>query len=233
MKKTIFLTLILTLLLAACGGTAETVPSAGSAETAPNTDSSSETVQDGENSPSFDIGSQELPLSSALAIGTLKLEETTQAVAPDQAADLLPLWQVLNSLTTSDTAAPEEIEAILEQIQETMTDEQMAAIEAMELTGEDMFATIQELGIEFGSSEGLPEGAGTGQGPGGGGFPGGGPPGGGPGGSPGDGFGGSELSPEQIATAQARRAEGGGGFGNRLMTPLVEAVIDLLELKAQ
>jgi len=220
MKKTIFLIIILTLLLAACGGTAETAPSTGSSDTAPNTDI---------NKESFDIESRELPISSALAIGTLKLEETDQAVAPDQAADLLPLWQVLNSLTTSDTAAPEEIEAILEQIQETMTDEQMAAIEAMELTGEDMFATIQELGIEFGSGEGRPEGAGTGQGPGGGGFPGGGPPGSGPGGS----FGGEELSPDQIATAQARRAEGGSGFGSRMLTALIPAVIDLLESKVE
>jgi len=223
MKKTIFLTLILTLLLAACGGTAETASSTDSSA------SSAETAQ-GENGESFDIGSRELPISSALAIGTLKLEDTDQAIASDQAADLLPLWQVLNSLTTSDTAAPAEINAVLEQIQETMTSEQMAAIEAMELTGEDIFATMQELGIEVGGGEGRPEGSGTGQGPGGG-FPGGGPPGGGPGG--GGGFGGSELSPEQIATAQARRAEGGGGFGNRIMASLIPAVIELLESKVQ
>ena len=223
MKKTILLTLILTLFLAACGG---------SAETAPTTDKSADNakaVQEVENSESFDIGSREMPISSALAIGTLKLEETDQAIASDQAADLLPLWQVLNSLTTSDTAPPEEIEAILEQIQETMTAEQLAAIEAMDLTGEDMFATIQEFGIEFGGSEGRLEGSGTGQGPGGGGFPGGGSPGGGPGGD----FVGQELSPEQIATAQARRAEGSGGFGNRLMAPLVEAVIEFLETKVR
>ena len=208
MKITVFLTLILTLFLAACGGSTESDTTAGDIE-------------------QFDPNSFELPLSSTLAIGTLKLEETDQAVAPDQAADLLPLWQVLNSLTTSDTAAQEEIEAILEQIQETMTDEQMAAIEAMELTREDIFTTMQELGLapELGERENAPEGGfGGGQGPGGGGFPGGGP---------GGGFGGEELSPDQIATAQARRAEGGGGFGNRLMTPLVEAIIELLESKVQ
>ena len=212
MKKTIVLALILTLLLAACGGSVETDTTA-------------------ENVEQFDPNSFELPLSSTLAIGTLKLEETDQAIAPDQAADLLPLWQVLNSLTTSDTAAPEEIEAILEQIQETMTDDQMTAIEAMELTREDIFNTMQELGIKFGSGEGRPEDSGTGQGPGGGGFPGGGPPGGGPGG--GGGFGGGEISPEQMATAQARRAEGGGGFGSRMMAPFIPAVIELLEAKVE
>lgn len=62
--------------------------------------------------------------------------------------------------TPSDTAASEEIEAVVEQIQETMTTEQLYAIEAMELTGEDIFATMQDLGIDFGSGEGRPEGDG-------------------------------------------------------------------------
>ena len=211
MKKIIFLTLILTLLLTACGGSTETASST-------NTDTQ------------FDPNSRELQLSTQLAIGTLKLKETDYAVASDQAAELLPLWQVLNSLSTSDSAAPEEVTAITEQIQETMTPEQLQAIEAMELTGEDIFTTMQELGLTNAqvNAEGTPQAGGFGgrQGAGGGGFPGGGPPGGGPGGQ--------EISPEQIATAQARRAENGGGaFGNRMMTPLVQAVIDLLESKAQ
>ncbi|MDK1081339.1 MAG: hypothetical protein QGD88_07650 [Anaerolineae bacterium] len=209
MKKTIFLILILTLLLAACGG-------------------NDEAAQSGENGEQFDFRSQELPLSSTLAIGTLKLEETGQAVASDQAADLLPLWQVLKSLTESDSAAQEEIEAIIGQIQDTMTDEQMSTIEGMELTREDIFTNMQELGIEFsfGDRDGPPEGFGSGQG---GGFPGDGFPGGGPGG----GFRGQEFTPEERATVQARRAEGGGGFRNRLMTPLVEAVIEILQAKVQ
>jgi hypothetical protein len=177
-----------------------------------------------------------------LAIGTLKLEATEYAVASDQATELLPLWQVLNSLSSSDTAAPEELTAITEQIQETMTAEQLQAIEEMGLTQEDMFATMQDLGLvnaPQANVEGTPQpgagfGGGQGQGPDGGFVPGGAPPGGGPGGGegPGGGFGGQGLTQEQIATAQARRAEGGGGFGNRMLTPLVEAVIKLLESKA-
>jgi hypothetical protein len=225
MKKTIFLTIIMTLFMAACRGSVETTQS----------ENDTDAPQSSVNGEGFDIGSQELPQSSALAIGTLKLEGTDQAVAPDQAADLLPLWQVLNSLTTSDTAAQGEIDAVIGQIQDTMTAEQLAAIETMELTGEDLFATMQELGLTTGpqvNAEGTPQagsGFGNGQGPGGG-LPGGGAPGGGPGG----GFGGGEVSPEQMATAQARRAENGGpGFGNRMMTPLVEAVIELLEAKVK
>ena len=221
MKKTIFLILILTLLLTACGGGDESTS---------GTDTNTQ----------FDPNARELPLSTKLAIGTLKLEDTELAVASDQAAELLPLWQVLNNLSSSDSAAPEEITAITEQIQETMSPEQMQAIEEMGLTGQDIFATMQELGLVNApqvNAEGTPmagEGFRGGQGTGGGGFPGGGPPDGGPpGGGPGGGFGGEGLSPEQIATAQARRAEGGGGFGNRMMTPLVEAVIELLETKVQ
>lgn len=209
MKKIIFLTLILTLLLTACGGSTETASSA-------NTDTQ------------FDPNSRELPLSTQLAIGTLKLEDTDQAVASDQAAELLPLWQVLNSLTSSDSAAPEEISAITEQIQETMTPEQLQAIENMGITGQDIFATMQELGLATGRQtnvSGTPQpGTGFGDGQR--------PEGGFPGGGPGGGFGGGDFSPEQMATAQARRAEGGGaGFGNRMLAPLIPAVIELLESK--
>lgn len=228
MNKTIFLTLILALFFAACSGSAELAPSTDNSASNP-----SEAAPSSENGESFDIGSRELPLSSALAIGTLKLEDSDLAVASDQAAELLPLWQVLNNLSASDTAAPEEITAITEQIQETMTEEQLSAIYNMGLTGEDIFATMQELGLVNApqvNAEGTPQpGSGFGgrQGPGGE-LPGAGPGGGGPGGNLG-----SEISPEQLATAQARRAEDGGGFGNRLQTPLIEAVIDLLQSKAQ
>jgi len=223
MKKFLIIPLLLTLglTLAACSGQADATnnPDTGF-QADPNT--------------------RELPLSTKLAIGILKLEGTELAVASDQAADLLPLWQVLNSLSSSDSAAPEEITAITEQIQETMTAEQLQAIEGMELTPEDIFATMQELGLVNApqvNASGTPQpaaGFGGGQGPGGGIVPGDVPPGGGQGAGngPGGGFGGQELNPEQIATAQARRAEGGAGFGNRMLTPLVEAVIKLLESKA-
>ena len=172
-----------------------------------------------------------------MALGTLKLDNTDLAIASDQAADLLPLWQVLSNLSGSDSASQVEIDSLIEQIQDTMTPEQIAAIEDMNLTQADIFATMQELGLANApqvNAQGTPQAGGFGNGqrrngdiPEGG-FPGGGPPDGGPGG----GFGGEGLSPDQIATAQARRAEnGGGGFGNRLMTPLVEAVINLLESK--
>jgi len=221
MKKSFLIILLLSLTLAACGGNSSSTP-----QTSTGTQ--------------FDPNSRELPLATKLAIGTLKLEGTEYEIASDQAADLLPLWQVLNNLDGSDSAAPEEITAVTEQIQASMTSQQLQAIDDMGLTGQDIFATMQDLGLDNApqvNPSGTPQAGGRfngGQGPDGGfsgGFPGGGPPGDGPGGS--SGFGGNGFSPEQIATAQARRAENGagGGFGNRLMTPLVEAVIKLLETK--
>ena len=223
MKRIIFPILILTLMLTACGSKTQAATGTGT------------------GNQQFDPNARELPLSTKLAIGTLKLEKTDLAVASDQAAELLPLWQVLNNLSSSDSAAPEEVTAITDQIQETMTPDQLQAIDEMNLTGQDIFATMQELGIAGGprvNAQGTPQAGGSNNGqrsnggfqggPPNGGFPGGGAPGGGPGREFG---GGQNFTPEQIATAQARRAAGGGGFGNRMMTPLVEAVIKLLESK--
>jgi len=63
-----------------------------------------------------------------------------------QAAKLLPLWQVYSGLLTSDTAAQTEIDALIEQIQDTMTAEQIKAINAMDLTQQDVLAVMQEQG---------------------------------------------------------------------------------------
>jgi len=214
-KKPLLIFLFLTLTLTACGGQATATDNRGNASQA-------------------DPNAQGLPLSTKLAIGTLKLENTDLTIASDQAAELLPLWQVFSSLSSSDTAAPEEIAAVTEQIQETMTPEQLAAIDKMNLTGQDIFAAMQELGLVNApqvNASGTPQAGGNfraGQGPEGGFPPGGGPPDG----SPGGGFGGQGLSQEQIATAQARRADGSGSFGNRMLTPLVDAVIKLLESKS-
>ena len=102
-----------------------------------------------------------LPQSIQLSMGTLKLEETPQAVTAEQAQELLPLWQMLRTLQQSDTAAQAEIEAVLNQIQGTMTPEQRAAIKQMDLTLASMRTMAQELGLGMGRGEG--EGSSGGQ----------------------------------------------------------------------
>jgi len=234
MKKVTFSIIMLALVFAlvACGG-------ANTTDTA---------VSDGTSSGNT---AGELSLPTQLLIGTLKLEGTDLAVDTQEASNLLPLWQAYNELMTSQTAAQAEIDAVVAQTQATMTPQQLQAITDMKLTQQDEFSLMQELGLV----SNLPNASGTpqalfGQGQGfvpraGEDFPGGGPvivQGGGPG----EGFGGAGtypgaggvpggdqgFNPQQMATAQARGAQSGGA-SNRVPTPLLNALIDLLQERGQ
>lgn len=173
--------------LAGCGG--------GEATPAPDEDVG-ETYTSAVLDTSYDGA---LSVSNQLVLGTLELEETENAVTPEQAKSLLPLWQALQGGVTAQA----EVNAVLKQIEGTMTQEQLQAISRLQLTGEDLQAWMQEHGV----------------GPGPGGFPGTGggtsdeerqsaratrqAEAGGEGMPPGGGPGGGEMSPE-MAT---RRAE--------------------------
>jgi len=183
----------------------------------------------------------ELSLPTQLLIGTLKLEGTELAVDAQESSELLPLWQAYKELMSSDTTAQAEIDAVVSQIQGAMTQQQVQAITDMKLTPQDEFSLMQELGLatNFPNASGTPRassgqgfvpGAGERPGEGQGGYPGGGPSGG-TGGYPGAG-GGQGFNPQQMATAQAGRAQSGGA-GNRLPTPLLNALIDLLQKRTQ
>ncbi len=185
--------------------------------------------------PSPERGAQGLQDNVQLMVGTFLLEDTEEAVASEQAADLVILWKAFRSLSSSDNVAVEEMDALVKQIRETMTPGQLEMIAGMEITLEDMFSMAQELGIvpeDFsgfgrgeGDGEGFPEG-----GPGG--FPGGGIPGeGGRGGQGPGGFGG-DLDPNAIATARAER-EGAQGIGSRFNSFLLDPLIELLESKIE
>jgi hypothetical protein len=196
-----------------------------------------------------------LPVESQLILGTLLLEDTDQAVGAEQSAELLPLWQLQKELSTSDTASTEEKDALIEQIQETMTQDQIQAIAGMKLTQADVFSYMQTAGLvqmpQYSGTPGVsnaeggyfPGGMG-GEGPmiveGGGppaGFEGGGPPAGFQGGrnsgggfqGQGSGFNTEDLTTEQRATLQALRGTR-GGFA-RTPSALLEALIELLETK--
>jgi hypothetical protein len=83
---------------------------------------------------------------NGLALGTLRLEETEDALTPAQAAELLPLWQIIQSGSLQGDA---ETEAVLKQIEGKMTEAQLASIEAMELTFQDMGVWMEAQGIEM------------------------------------------------------------------------------------
>ena len=90
-----------------------------------------------------------LPASSQLALGTLQLQDTENAVTAEQAEALLPSWQIVQSgALQSET----ETGAVLTQIEGAMTAEQLSAIAAMQLTFEDMGAWAREQGLSLGAA---------------------------------------------------------------------------------
>jgi hypothetical protein len=154
-----------------------------------------------------------------LILGTMNLQDNL-AVTPDEAAQLVPLWEAYQTLATSNTAAPQELQATLVQVEQAMTPDQVQAIVNMKLTRQDMGAILQQQGITFGArGTGTPRAFGGG----GGGF-GGGPGGGGFGGS-GFGGGGATPNPQAIATFRARAASGAANAG------LVRVLIRFLQSK--
>jgi len=169
-------------------------------------------------------GSTEEELAAArasVAEAQAQLDILEQGPDPEE----LTAWQMLRALQQSGTAAQVEIEAVLNQIQAAMTPEQLAAIEEMDLTPGNMRAMFQELGLGMGRGEGSSGGQGGGFGPPPGVVPGSG--GGRPGvpGVPGSG-GGTDMSPEERATAIAERMS--SGFG----AALIDRLIELLEARA-
>jgi len=99
-----------------------------------------------------------LPVGSQLALGTLELEDTENAVTPDQAQALLPLWQAIQG---GSLQSETETNAVLKQIEGAMSEEQLSAIAAMQFTYEDMGIWMQEQGVSLG----LPQGTTGGQSP--------------------------------------------------------------------
>ena len=173
-----------------------------------------------------------------LILGTMNLQGNL-AVTPDEAAQLVPLWEAYQTLSTSNTAAPEELQAALVQVEQTMTPDQVQAIVNMKLTRQSMGAIFQQLGISLGGARGTgtPRAGGGGFGGGGGGVfvgggGGGGIPGvtrggGGGGGGFGGGFGGggSTPNPQAIATFRARGSSAAANAG------LVRVLIQFLKSK--
>jgi len=107
---------LMMIFLAACSSQG----AAGASETAGAGQISSDTLNaDYENALSVEM---------QLVIGTIKLEGTEHEISAATAAELLPLWKAIRSLSSSDAAAAEEIQAVFRQIEDTMTPERRAAV---------------------------------------------------------------------------------------------------------
>ena len=88
----------------------------------------------------------ELQGINRLALATLRLEGTENAVTAGQANELLPLWTILQSGSLQGQA---ETDAVLKQIEAKFTEAQQAAIDEMSLTFQDIGTWMQEQGIEM------------------------------------------------------------------------------------
>jgi hypothetical protein len=169
-----------------------------------------------------------------LALGTFKLDQTDYSIGAQEAGELLPLWKAYRSLSQSDTTAAEEIQALVSQIQSTMTPEQVKAIEAMNLSIQDLQSISQELGLNLGTGSGpgnlspqaqatMQASGNSGQAPAGG-F------GGGPEGIPGAG-GLPGVGVQAMQTAMPSGVSSGTGLG--VDETLLGAVVDFLAAKTQ
>lgn len=186
-----------------------------------------------------------LTAEEKLAIGTIKLDASGQAIDRAEAAKLLPLWQLLHQLYASSSAAPQEETAVMDQIRSTMTPSQVASIDSMQLSRSDIFAALQQgqANTSAGSN-----GAGTGttrsgssaggsgsrgQGflfGGGGGFGGGGFGGGGFRNATGSGTGssGSTTTTQQSLTSAQRAAAATSAMTNALINQVISLLQDKL-----
>jgi hypothetical protein len=81
-----------------------------------------------------------------LAVGTLRLEGTNEAIDKKTAAQLLPYWQLLDELNASESTASQETTSVLEKIKDIMTSDQVNAIENMKLTESDASTVNQGTG---------------------------------------------------------------------------------------
>ncbi len=207
MKKNIFFTLVLALsltVLSACrAGTATTTQ----ASTQPNTTADS--------------------IESRLAVGTLLLKDTDLAVTKDEAAELVFLWKAVKTLSSANNAAAEEMQALYDQIQETMTPAQVEAIRAMQMDAEKMSSLRAELGVEMGmgANQGGAAATGSRSSSGGGmGMPGGGPGGAGgpPMGDPGMMAGGAMPAEMQTQAAGQTGGQAARGAGLMFVEPLIK-----------
>ena len=144
MKPFVLITLtIVALLLGACGGATAPVapvaaPIVSNTEVTPTPLSATYLKIDYADAAS---------VRNQLALGTLKLEGTANAITAEQAKALLPLWQALVALTSTTATAEAELTAVQNQIAEALQPGQLQAIGMLKLTTVQLNAFYAEKGI--------------------------------------------------------------------------------------
>jgi hypothetical protein len=85
-------------------------------------------------------------ITSKLGIGILKMEGTSQAVTATQASTLLPLWKAVYKMGNDKSASKIEVAALYDQIQETLTTDQVSSIQKITYTQTELADLIQKYG---------------------------------------------------------------------------------------
>ncbi|KAF0111815.1 MAG: Uncharacterized protein FD147_617 [Chloroflexi bacterium] len=154
------------LLLTACGSNSTPPPAlAVDTESAPQSVINNDTTTKNIDRVAVDTNYENaLTPRLLLAFGSLKLAETQTVITSEQAPQLIMLWQALDNLTNSGTSAVEEVDALLLQIESTLSSEQVSTINTMKLTQVELQAWAQANGVTMGSGAGGGQGQGQGQG---------------------------------------------------------------------
>ncbi len=143
-KKMILIVLVMMLLLTACSG-GESIAPVQNQESAMNEVQKEGADTSGADNPADpdQVQSQEqkqemvqLSTQVRLILGSIALAESDLKLTQEQATALIPLWKVMKTLLSSDTAAGAEIEALLNQIQSVLTPEQLEWMNNFSITRE-------------------------------------------------------------------------------------------------
>jgi hypothetical protein len=131
--------------------------SAGSS--APAAPAAATTTQDTYTSTALDTSYEgALAVRNQLALGTLQLDGTPNAITASQAKTLLTLWQALRATTQSGASAQAEVNALLGQIEGALTAQQLTAIKDLKLTQTAFQQWAAANGIVMGAGGGQPGG---------------------------------------------------------------------------
>ncbi len=135
MKKSIFrialFTLLITSLMYACAPTVEATPT-----------SLASAYLSSEYTDAANVRSQ-------LAYGTIKLEDTSNAITAEQAKAMIPLWQAIISLSGDTTTASEELTAVQDQLTAILNETQLQSIAEMQITNADLNEFYAQYGVSL------------------------------------------------------------------------------------
>jgi hypothetical protein len=94
-----------------------------------------------------------LSTATKLAAGTLKLQGSSNAVTASQAPELLTLWQAYQLMSSSDTTSQAELDALVRQIQSSMSSTQLQAIDDLGLTELSVTEVVQSAAASGATSQ--------------------------------------------------------------------------------